>query len=60
MAQHYPMVAPGAAYYLITAGGILAAHPTNVIVDSYPPESPRNQGVTVHDQLVGLSSPRIR
>jgi hypothetical protein len=25
VAQHYPMVAPGAAYYLITAGGILVS-----------------------------------
>jgi len=34
VAQHYPMVAPGAAYYLITAGGILAA--LGIIAATFP------------------------
>jgi hypothetical protein len=34
VAQHYPMVVPGAAYYLITAGGILAA--LSIIAATFP------------------------
>ena len=48
VAQHYPMVAPGAAYYLITAGGILAA--IGIIAATFPllaritgPEVARNE-----------------
>jgi hypothetical protein len=48
VAQHYPMVAPGAAYYLITAGGILAA--LGIIAVTFPllaritgPEVARNE-----------------
>ena len=48
VAQHYPMVAPGAAYYLITAGGILAA--LGIIAATFPllaritgPEVARNE-----------------
>jgi hypothetical protein len=48
VAQHYPMVAPGAAYYLITAGGILAA--LGIIAATFPllaritgPEIARNE-----------------
>jgi hypothetical protein len=48
VAQHYPMVAPGAAYYLITAGGILAAF--GIITATFPlltritgPEVVRNE-----------------
>jgi hypothetical protein len=48
VAQHYPMVAPGAAYYLITAGGILAA--LAIIAATFPllaritgPEVARNE-----------------
>jgi hypothetical protein len=48
VAQHYPMVAPGAAYYLITAGGILAA--LGIITATFPlltritgPEVVRNE-----------------
>ncbi len=46
--MHYPMVAPGAAYYLITAGGILAA--LGIIAATFPllaritgPEVARNE-----------------
>ena len=48
VAQHYPMVAPGVAYYLITAGGILAA--LGIIAATFPllaritgPEVARNE-----------------
>ena len=48
VAQHYPMVAPGAAYYVITAGGILAA--LGIIAATFPllaritgPEVARNE-----------------
>ena len=48
VAQQYPMAAPGAAYYLITAGGILAA--LGVIAATFPllaritgPEVARNE-----------------
>ena len=48
VAQHYPMVAPGVAYYLITAGGILAA--LGIIAATFPllaritgPEAARNE-----------------
>ena len=48
VAQHHPMVAPGAAYYLITAGGILAA--LGIIAATFPllaritgPEAARNE-----------------
>jgi FtsX-like permease family len=48
VAQHYPMVAPGAAYYLITAGGILAS--LGIIAATFPllkritgPEVARNE-----------------
>ncbi len=48
VAQHYPMVAPGAAYYLLTAGGILAA--LAIIAATFPllkritgPEVARNE-----------------
>ena len=48
VAQDYPMVAPGAAYYLITAGGILAA--LGIIAATFPllaritgPEVARNE-----------------
>ena len=48
VAQHHPMVAPGAAYYLITAGGILAA--LGIIAATFPllaritgPEVARNE-----------------
>jgi len=48
VAQHYPLVAPGAAYYLITAGGILAA--LGIIAATFPllaritgPEVARNE-----------------
>jgi predicted lysophospholipase L1 biosynthesis ABC-type transport system permease subunit len=48
VAQHYPMEAPGAAYYLITAGGILAA--LGIITATFPlltritsPEVVRNE-----------------
>ncbi len=48
VAQHYPMVAPGAAYYLIAAGGILAA--LGIITATFPlltritgPEVARNE-----------------
>ena len=48
VAQHYPMVAPGAAYYLITVGGILAA--LGIIGATFPllaritgPEVARNE-----------------
>jgi hypothetical protein len=48
VAQHYPMAAPGAAYYLITAGGILAA--LGIIAATFPllaritgPEVVRNE-----------------
>jgi FtsX-like permease family len=48
VAQHYPMVAPGAAYYLLTAGGILAA--LGIIAATFPllkritgPEVARNE-----------------
>ena len=48
VAQHYPMVPPGAAYYLITAGGILAA--LGIIAATFPllaritgPEVARNE-----------------
>ena len=48
VAQHYPMVAPGAAYYLITVGGILAA--LGIIAATFPllaritgPEIARNE-----------------
>ncbi len=48
VAQHYPMVAPGAAYYLIAAGGILAA--LAIIAATFPllaritgPEVARNE-----------------
>jgi FtsX-like permease family len=48
VAQHYPMVVPGAAYYLITAGGILAA--LGIIAATFPllaritgPEVARNE-----------------
>ena len=48
VAQHYPMVAPGTAYYLITAGGILAA--LGIIAATFPllarmtgPEVARNE-----------------
>jgi hypothetical protein len=34
VAQHYPMVAPGAAYYLITAGGILVS--LGIIAATFP------------------------
>ena len=47
-AQQHPMVAPGAAYYLITAGGILAA--LGIIAATFPllaritgPEVARNE-----------------
>jgi hypothetical protein len=47
-AQQHPMVAPGAAYYLLTAGGILAA--LGIIAATFPllarttgPESARNE-----------------
>jgi hypothetical protein len=48
VAQHYPIVVPGAAYYLITAGGILAA--LGIIAATFPllaritgPEVARNE-----------------
>ena len=48
VAQHHPMVAPGAAYYLIAAGGILAA--LAIIAATFPllaritgPEVARNE-----------------
>ena len=48
VAQHYPMVAPGAAYYLLTAGGILAS--LAIIAATFPllkritgPEVARNE-----------------
>ena len=48
MAQQHPMVAPGAAYYLLTAGGILAA--LGIIAATFPllaritgPEVARNE-----------------
>ncbi len=48
VAQHYPMVAPGIAYYLITTGGILAA--LGIIAATFPllaritgPEVARNE-----------------
>ena len=48
VAQHYPMVAPGAAYYLITAGGILVS--LGIIAATFPllkritgPEVARNE-----------------
>ena len=48
VAQHYPMVAPGAVYYLLTAGGILAA--LGIIAATFPllaritgPEVARNE-----------------
>jgi FtsX-like permease family len=48
VAQHYPMVAPGVAYYLLTAGGILAA--LGIIAATFPllkritgPEVARNE-----------------
>ncbi len=48
VAQHYPMVAPGAAYYVLTAGGILAA--LGIIAATFPllkritgPEVARNE-----------------
>ena len=48
VAQHYPMVPPGAAYYLLTAGGILAA--LAIIAATFPllaritgPEVARNE-----------------
>ena len=48
VAQHHPMVAPGAVYYLITAGGILAA--LGIIAATFPllaritgPEVARNE-----------------
>ena len=48
VAQHYPMVAPGAGYYLLTAGGILAA--LGIIAATFPllkritgPEVARNE-----------------
>ena len=48
VAQNHPMVAPGAAYYLITAGGILAA--LGIIAATFPllaritgPEVARNE-----------------
>ena len=48
VAQHYPMVAPSAAYYLLTAGGILAA--LCIIAATFPllkritgPEVARNE-----------------
>jgi hypothetical protein len=48
VAQHYPMVAPGAAYYLITAGGILVS--LGIIAATFPllaritgPEAARNE-----------------
>ena len=48
VAQHHPMVAPGAAYYLLTAGGILAA--LGIIAATFPllaritgPEVARNE-----------------
>ena len=34
VAQHYPMAAPGAAYYLITAGGILVS--LGIIAATFP------------------------
>ena len=34
VAQHYPMVAPGVAYYLITAGGILVS--LGIIAATFP------------------------
>jgi hypothetical protein len=46
--QHYPMVAPGVAYYLLTAGGILVA--LGIIAATFPllkritgPEVARNE-----------------
>ena len=48
VAQHYPIVAPGAAYYLITAGGILVS--LGIIAATFPllaritgPEVARNE-----------------
>ena len=48
VAQHYPMVAPGVAYYLITAGGILVS--LGIIAATFPllkritgPEVARNE-----------------
>jgi predicted lysophospholipase L1 biosynthesis ABC-type transport system permease subunit len=48
VAQHYPMVAPGAAYYLIAAGGILVS--LGIIAATFPllaritgPEVARNE-----------------
>jgi hypothetical protein len=48
VAQHHPMVAPGAAYYLLTAGGILAS--LGIIAATFPllaritgPEVARNE-----------------
>jgi predicted lysophospholipase L1 biosynthesis ABC-type transport system permease subunit len=48
VAQHYPMVAPGIAYYLITAGGILVS--LGIIAATFPllkrvtgPEVARNE-----------------
>ena len=48
VAQHYPMVAPGLAYYLITAGGILVS--LGIIAATFPllaritgPEVARNE-----------------
>ena len=48
VAQHHPMVAPGAAYYLITAGGILVS--LGIIAATFPllaritgPEVARNE-----------------
>jgi hypothetical protein len=48
VAQHYPMAAPGAAYYLITAGGILVS--LGIIAATFPllaritgPEVARNE-----------------
>ena len=48
VAQHYPMVMPGAAYYLITAGGILVS--LGIIAATFPllaritgPEVARNE-----------------
>jgi hypothetical protein len=48
VAQHHPMVAPGAAYYVLTAGGILAA--LGIIAATFPllkritgPEVARNE-----------------
>jgi hypothetical protein len=48
VAQHYPVVAPGAGYYLITAGGILVS--LGIIAATFPllkrvtgPEVARNE-----------------